>query len=94
VSQQEPGISWIENMLHVHTQEPGWVFPQLWLLVYDCIPSETLRERPIEGGEMKEVYQCQLLLGGESKKPWENKVVEEMSRLIRTRTHGTVCGQM
>jgi len=30
----------------------------------------------------------------ESKKPWENKVVEEMSRLIRTRTHGTVCGQM
>lgn len=50
VSQNKQGISWIENMMHVHTQELSWVFPQLRFLVYDAFLQKTLRKRQIEGG--------------------------------------------
>lgn len=50
----------------------------------DFSSTKTLREQQIEGGKpppgvvkMKKVFQCQLLLGGESEKQRENKVVEE-----------------
>lgn len=65
--------------MHVHTQEPGWVFPQLRFLVYENTPGTTDRgwETPPGVVKMKKVFQCQLLLGGESEKQRENKVVEE-----------------
>lgn len=51
VSQHEQGISWSEDMMHVHTQEQGWEFPQLRFLVYDTFLQKTLRDRQIEGGK-------------------------------------------